>query len=247
MLTPYASPDIVSSCVRQYSAAWTAERTPCVSWEDMGVQLPEALKKAVRKRQTEFIAGRLCAAQALGAAGCGDPDRILASVDRAPVWPKGYAGSITHTEGFVSAAVAREADLRSIGIDTERIMSDRTAGDVGELVAGGEPFEKWAAGCAGNLGQAEWTTLMFSAKESVYKCVHPLAKTFLGFSDVALVACDWAAAWLVFRLTKAASPEFSAGFELTCRWMIKRPYVHAAVELPWDYSRMAPAHPTARQ
>ena len=31
-----------------------------------------------------------------------------------------------------------------------------------------------------------WERLVFSAKESFYKAYHPLAKTFLGFQDVAL-------------------------------------------------------------
>ena len=234
LLTACDSPSILSSRIHQCSAEWSAEGLEDGFWERMGVTLPESLASAVTKRKAEFVAGRVCAARALRMAGCAGPSELLVSPDRTPVWPEGFVGSITHTKGFVSAAVASGADMRSVGIDSERIMSERTSAQVKGLVAGGESSANWLApGETPPLTQVEWTTLIFSAKESVYKCLYPVVKTFLGFADVRCVACDWAARKLTLRLVRDASGEFGAGTELSSRWEIVEPYIHTAVELAW--------------
>src|ERR1700733_6978483 len=72
---------------------------------------------AARKRVREFTAGRNCARQALTGLGlkpCGIP-----GAGRAPVFPLGISGSITHTDNYCAAAAVRIADVLSIGIDAE--------------------------------------------------------------------------------------------------------------------------------
>ena len=44
---------------------------------------------------------------------------ILADDRRAPLWPTGVVGSITHCAGFTAAAVAWRRDIATLGIDTE--------------------------------------------------------------------------------------------------------------------------------
>jgi 4'-phosphopantetheinyl transferase EntD len=77
--------------------------------------------RAVAKRRQEFATGRRCAREALAKLGVpgslGTP--ILSGPNREPVWPPGIVGSITHCEGYRAAAVAREQDLVSVGIDAE--------------------------------------------------------------------------------------------------------------------------------
>ena len=47
----------------------------------------------------------------------GDP--VRRGADRAPQWPAGLVGSITHTVGYSAAVVARQGSLLSLGIDAE--------------------------------------------------------------------------------------------------------------------------------
>src|SRR5437667_3257012 len=73
-----------------------------------GVALPPTIEQAVPKRRLEFAAGRQCAHEALRVlAPLDGHSPIGIALDRSPVWPPGFVGSIAHTQGFASAAVAR--------------------------------------------------------------------------------------------------------------------------------------------
>src|SRR5688500_17157468 len=96
------------------------------------IDLEPTLERAVTRRQMQFRAGRYCAMKAMEAL---DPQfaghHVRRGATGAPVWPLGLAGSITHTDDFASAVVASTATAVSLGIDTERVMSDQQARDVG--------------------------------------------------------------------------------------------------------------------
>lgn len=73
-------------------------------------------------RALEFKTGRAYAKCALTKLGFFDVE-LPVGADRAPIWPRGICGSITHTAGLagghVAAAVARTEIVGSIGIDAE--------------------------------------------------------------------------------------------------------------------------------
>ncbi|MEV0002556.1 4'-phosphopantetheinyl transferase superfamily protein [Micromonospora sp. NPDC050980] len=132
--------------------------------------------RAVPSRRREFTAGRVCARRALAALGL-PVTPVPAGADRAPIWPAGVVGAITHTHGYCAAAVARAADLRAVGIDAEqhrplpegvrrKVCCPDEEADLARLPAG-----------------PQWPTVLFSAKEAVYKVWHPLVGTWLGFPD----------------------------------------------------------------
>src|SRR4030081_3796126 len=72
-------------------AAFALPLSPATRW-----RLPQALRHATQKRQREFLAGRWCAEKALQCLGAGSTHVAMAK-DRAPIWPAGVVGSITHT------------------------------------------------------------------------------------------------------------------------------------------------------
>ena len=75
------------------------------------------------ERMREFKNGRLYAKRALAMLGVYGVELPIAP-DRAPLWPAGLVGSLTHVSqpacGHVAAAVARAHTVRAIGIDAER-------------------------------------------------------------------------------------------------------------------------------
>ena len=99
---------------------------------------------------------------------------------RAPVWPDGVVGSITHCPGFRAAAVAWRTTVRSVGIDAE-VHDALPDGVLGAVTDDGE-----RAVLAGLPPGTCWDRLLFSAKESVYKVWFPLTGRWLGFEDCAL-------------------------------------------------------------
>ncbi|WP_151720176.1 4'-phosphopantetheinyl transferase family protein [Gemmobacter serpentinus] len=139
--------------------------------------LPEALHSAVPKRQSEYLAGRICAALALRAAGLPE---VLGLQGRAPVWPAGAAGSISHSDSRVVAAVSR--DHAALGVDCETIMPEDQARTLTGMIM--TPAE--TALRPETIGLAAFLTLVFSAKEALYKAISARHARMLEFHDVLL-------------------------------------------------------------
>ncbi|MDP9842386.1 4'-phosphopantetheinyl transferase family protein [Streptosporangium lutulentum] len=178
--------------------------------------------RAADRRRREFTTARYCARQAMARLGL-PPVPILPGEHRAPGWPDGVVGSITHCDGYRAAAVSLEA--LTVGIDAEphEPLPDGVLG----VVALPEEREELA-----RLGdQVHWERLLFSAKESVYKAWFPLAGRWLGFEEA--------------HVTLAPSGTFTArllvpgplvdGRELTGfdgRWLVADGLVITAIALP---------------
>ncbi|RFP88473.1 enterobactin synthase subunit EntD [Rhodobacteraceae bacterium 63075] len=140
------------------------------------ITLPDDLRGAVAKRRREFLHGRLCAALALRSAGF--PEE-LPRRGRAPLWPEGAAGSISHTDTRAIAVVARGGAL---GVDCEDVMSAEQAAALhGTLISGSE-----AALRPESLPFEAYLTLAFSAKEALYKALSGRMERMPGFLDVAV-------------------------------------------------------------
>jgi 4'-phosphopantetheinyl transferase EntD len=165
-----------------------------------GIEIPKQYARAVASRQADFVAGRLAAREAMRKL-----DLPILSIgvteQREPVWPSGVVGSITHTGNFVCAALARTTDYQGIGIDAEFIIdADKLAG-VSKLVR--TPVET-ALFKKFSFSDAEMTTLCFSAKESVYKCLHPLIGRFMDFKDLEIVGVDQSRKTFAVRVVDAS-------------------------------------------
>ena len=149
--------------------------------------LPHALRHAGPKRQRDFLAGRCCAAEALWRLGAGSTHVAMAE-NRTPVWPDGVVGSITHSGDFAAAAVAWAADVAGLGIDSEQIIDQAAARDIAAICM---VDEATLFSAAHGRSFCEFCTLIFSAKEAVFKCLFPLTRNFLEFSDVRITSLDW--------------------------------------------------------
>jgi len=135
--------------------------------------------RAVDNRRREFTAGRVCARRALGRLGV-HGRAIPTSPSRAPVWPPGTTGSITHTKGYCAAAVAVDPGVRAVGIDAEhRTILPQ---NVRRMICRPEELD-W---CAGRPDEDWWPAVFFSAKEVVYKLWSPIVGTWLDFQDATL-------------------------------------------------------------
>ena len=99
--------------------------------------------------------------------------------DRAPIWPGGLVGSISHCDDFVMAVVCSRAALTTIGIDCER----RTRLDPGlSTIICRDDEQAWQEDC--KLSYGEWLTAVFSTKEAVFKAHYAVERHMLGFKDI---------------------------------------------------------------
>lgn len=151
-------------------------------FDQMNISRPVQLQQAVEKRQAEFLAGRLLAAAAQTALGR-HPVQIGIGPDRAPIWPVGLAGSISHS-GDICACLLMTKDQGLPGIDVERIARGSALKAIMEATL--------ADGDAELLDNVEniatVATLCFSAKETLFKSLYPLVGRFFGFECARLAA-----------------------------------------------------------
>lgn len=136
----------------------------------------ETLPTAVPARLREFSAGRHAARMALAALGS-PVQPIPQGDDRAPIWPQGIAGSITHSRSACLAAVSQGG---GIGLDLEE--ETPLPEDLWSTIL--LPEEQLWVRSQPEPGHA--AKLIFSAKEAAYKAQYPVSLTLFGFESLSL-------------------------------------------------------------
>lgn len=176
----------------------------------------EVVCNAQPRRVLEFRAGRHCARSALGRLGV-TAGALLPSAQRAPLWPPGIVGSISHTgdaaRGWCGAAVARVDGVVGLGLDAE--LATPLEPELFRLVL--LPDELAFVNARNPAERGLWAKLFFSAKEATYKCQFPSSHKFLEFNQV-LVEFEPEAAVFSARLDCDAPP-FRAGSRFSGRFL----------------------------
>ena len=140
--------------------------------------LPTGSERYAEKRKKEFIAGRLCALEAIKSLSIEPPETISIGANREPLWPSGLCGSISHSKNRAVAVVSNS--LVGVGVDTEEsIQLDRLKKIGGQFI--GENEQKFLQDSPLN------GTIIFSAKESLFKALYPSVKQFFGFKDAEIL------------------------------------------------------------
>jgi 4'-phosphopantetheinyl transferase EntD len=135
-----------------------------------------AMARMVPARRREFAAGRDAARRAMVALGL-PPVAVPMGDDRAPVWPAGVIGAISHGGGACLAAVARAGKVRGLGLDLEP-DADLDPDLIASICT---PAERAGLPATG-AGRA--ARLIFSAKECAYKCQYGASRTLFGFDTL---------------------------------------------------------------
>lgn len=138
-----------------------------------------AIARAGPRRRAEFAAGRAAARRAMQAMGHA-PAPVTTGPDRAPVWPTGLVGSLSHCDSLCVAALGPAHGLRAIGVDIEEDI--------------GLPCDLIPTICS--LAERAWLSsqpqdqrarlakLIFCAKECAYKCQYPVSGTLFDFDTL---------------------------------------------------------------
>ena len=182
------------------------------------------LAGAVAERRREFATVRYCARQALSRIGVAAVP-ILPDRDRAPQWPAGVVGSMTHCVGYRAAAVAPSSRLRGLGIDAEAHAA--VPEDVLDFVLRSEERALLRA-LASVDPNPRWERIVFCAKEAVYKAWFPLTRRWLDFADVSVSLCPGGT--FGARIAGVEPGGFSG------RWLVRRGLVLAAGSVRADLS-----------
>lgn len=151
--------------------------------EDQPAPLPEEAEglspRTVEKRRREFSAGRAVARQAMVKLSH-PPAPILIGKDRAPVWPEGLIGSITHCKTSAMAVVSTSDRYAGLGLDVEEDTPLKP--DLWDAICSTRE-QKWMRQ---HDSPAQMGKLIFSAKEAAYKCQYNLSRRYFGFDGMEL-------------------------------------------------------------
>jgi enterobactin synthetase component D len=181
-----------------------------------GVAQPAVLQQAVAKRKAEFLAGRLLVKLALQRlTGKSGTLKLESRADRTPDWPLDLIGSISHTQGVAFCALAKKSDMNCIGLDVEWILPAET---VHQLCAEIHNHNELMLMLQAGFSATEATSLIFSAKESLFKALYPAVQCFFGFEMARLISVDRQNHKLFFALNKTFAehyqlkPHYKVGF-----------------------------------
>jgi 4'-phosphopantetheinyl transferase EntD len=137
---------------------------------------------ALRMRQLEFAAGRWCARHALARLEL-KVEELVNGPDRAPQWPDGVVGSISHCakpRARAVAVVARSGPIGGVGVDIEDASPLQS--DIFDRVV--SAVERRRLTTVDTATRMRTGKLIFSAKESYYKSVYPSVKRLVDFDEV---------------------------------------------------------------
>ena len=144
------------------------------------------IHRAVPKRRDEFRTVRALARRGLEDLGLPRPPMVPGQMGE-PHWPHGVIGSITHCQGYRAVALGRKGAVYGVGIDGEPNRSLPQ----GVLAHIASPMEREVAGrLAAMHPSIAGDTLLFSAKEALYKAWFPMEGTFLTFDDAQVFLHD---------------------------------------------------------
>ncbi len=184
-------------------------------------------------RRKEFADVRRCAHEALARLGV-EPQPILPDSARAPIWPPGVVGSMTHCEGYRAAVVAWERNVASLGIDAE--PNAPLPVEVVTLVSSAAERRQLRQ-LSGAHPSMCWDRLLFCAKEAFYKAWYPVQREWLEFSDVTICFDPARGAFDVGLPPGHAAQLRGKALVVTGRYIRERGFLMAAAVLTSPVSR----------
>ena len=182
---------------------------------EWGVVCADSVARSVRKRQAEYFFGRLAARRALVHAGISATQAhadIGIGAAREPRWPPGMIGSISHTHDLAAAVALAPGPRRGVGIDLEHVVDDTVASALLGTVVDATELAL-VRSLAGPHTINSLLTIVFSAKESLFKGAYAAVGRYFDFSAARLVALDAARGRLRLRLVEPLCPQFALGQE----------------------------------
>lgn len=204
--------------VAGYECSWLDGEFEDHLFELHGIVTPPDVKRSVRKRRCEYFYGRLCARAAIRGITPDFKGEVLSNPDRSPRWPNGIIGSISHCDGSAICVCSRSETVLGIGIDIERILDAKTAGEVAGSAVMATELDA--------LGFSGWTfeekvTFAFSAKESLYKALYPSVKKYFGFDSAAITKVDAKEKSFVICLTTTLCERWREGVSMTGQYQFR--------------------------
>lgn len=163
---------------------------------DLSVAESVAVATMAPRRIASYSTGRYLSRRLLQAAGFDGFD-LLPGDEREPCWPAGVVGSISHTDSWCLAAISTAARYRNIGVDLEQlqpmdnatrelVLTPQERVEVENLPALAATKQDVSSDSVYAMKSSAWPSILFSIKESLFKCSYPLDRQWIDFHQVSV-------------------------------------------------------------
>ncbi|ASD68775.1 hypothetical protein B1L02_18265 [Pseudoalteromonas piscicida] len=208
-----------------YKCQFNSDRFNSTQFNELGIEFPDSLRSAVKSRQSEFLAGRFCASQAIKSLN-NSSGQIPIGENRQPMWPEGLLGSISHIETSAICAAAIESEYKYLGIDIENWISRQVSYEIKDLIISSEEESILKHS---DFSDIESITLLFSAKESLFKAIYKYVGKYFGFEAAKLVMLDTKKCLLELEIVENLSSNIRAGKKFICHFSLHEKNVFTIV------------------
>ncbi len=200
-----------------YHCCFNTARYNDAQFSNYNVALPATLINAANSRKAEFLAGRIAARHAFIQLGL-TPAIVDIGARREPQWPTTVLGSISHHGHSAFCMMMPRPSptpLISLGIDVESIVLANDRDLLSPSIVSQEELELISASF---VNMEFGFTVIFSAKEALFKALHPAVGRYFDFLDVKMSAIHIDRCELEFRLLTDLSVQLLKGHTVTVHW-----------------------------
>lgn len=192
-------------------------------FKEFDIYFPLQIQRSAIKRQAEFLAGRYAAQQAILNIPLNSVKAPIIHIggDRSPLWPSGIKGSIAHSNdrALCAVMVSDLIDGSFIGIDIEDYLSNDTALMLASSIhTEREKFLLVEQGIPSNVA----TTLIFSAKESLFKAMYPFVCEYFDFECAEIIGANLNENYLIIRLSRNIAQKVGFANSLKCYFRLDK-------------------------
>jgi len=138
------------------------------------------------------------------------PAQILPAIDRSPLWPAGQQGSVSHSGDLVLVGLGNSTGWR-LGIDLEQWLTAAQYQELAPAILSVEE-QQWCLRENSNMPLSQQLTLIFAAKEALYKALYPDCRQIMEFSAARVLTLT--ASKILLQLTQDWSAGWCAGNEI---------------------------------
>ncbi|MCW8347918.1 4'-phosphopantetheinyl transferase superfamily protein [Vibrio sp. ZSDZ65] len=186
----------------------------------LNIPITERVINSTPQRQAEYFSGRYVAKLALQAANV-NTFNVGIGENRCPMWPSGWHGSISHTDNK-AVAVISEDTTKYIGVDIENIIDPLTADSISDIIhTRKELILLTEFGFPTNIA----TSLLFSAKESLFKATYPYIGYYFGFENARALQIDTKNCFLTLELNATLAKSHGINNTYYCDYKLIDNYV----------------------
>lgn len=196
-------------------------------FEEFNIDYPDGMLVSAKKRRREFLAGRYSAKKNLEYSKS-TSHSVHTGIGRYPIFPSPYIGSISHTDNIACTAVTSAKNIKGLGIDIEKIISEKAVIDIESLVINEDEIKLVSQH---KKIYRQILTLIFSAKESIFKSLYPHVQFYFGFEYFSLQKIIPHSNQMIFKSRKPLSESYPQEIVLTVSYFLSENWVFTIVTI----------------